>query len=263
MANATETRRTRRVGVLATFVIALAVLCSACTSDWAQWGGNGTTRQGWSDFGVGINPRNANRLQHKWSVDLGGYINASPILATGLDVNGTVTDVIYVGTERGGFYAVSGAGRVLWSRNLGSVVVPNCNDTPGAVFGVSASAAFDRQRNAVFVEGGDGQVYALNPVTGATLPGWPVRLTTIPNTEVVFGAPTLVRNHLYYVIAAHCDTIPYHGRVVDIDLNARAIAHTFYVTGSASGPYGGGIWGWGGASVDPANGDVYVATGNS
>jgi len=141
--------------------------------------------------------------------------------------------------------------------------VPNCNDTPGAVFGVSASAAFDRQRNAVFVEGGDGQVYALNPVTGATLPGWPVRLTTIPNTEVVFGAPTLVRNHLYYVIAAHCDTIPYHGRVVDIDLNARAIAHTFYVTGSASGPYGGGIWGWGGASVDPANGDVYVATGNS
>jgi putative pyrroloquinoline-quinone-binding quinoprotein/putative pyrroloquinoline-quinone binding quinoprotein len=237
-------------------------LCSACTADWAQWGGSGTTRQGWSDFGVGINPGNVNRLQHKWSVNLGGYINASPILATGVDVDGTPTDVIYVGTERGMFYAVSAAGRVLWSRNLGSIVVPDCPDTPGNVYGVSASAAYDRTRNAVYVEGGDGQVYALNPTTGATLSGWPVRITTIPNTEVVFGAPTLIGNHLYYVISAHCDTIPYHGRVVDIDITNKAVAHTWYSNGP-TGPDGGGIWGWGGASVDPANGDVYVVTSNS
>ena len=37
----------------------------------------------------------------------------------------------------------------------------------------------------------------------------------------------------------------------------------FWVTGSKTGPDGGGIWGWGGVSVDPVDGNVYVATGNA
>jgi outer membrane protein assembly factor BamB len=78
----------------------------------------------------------------------------------------------------------------------------------------------------------------------------------------VAGSPTQVGNHLYLVISSLCDLGPYHGRIVDINTATHAIAHTWYVSGSATGPQGGGIWGWGGVSVDPADGDVYAATGN-
>jgi outer membrane protein assembly factor BamB len=237
---------------------ALALLASACTIDWAEWG-RGVERQGWSSAELTVSPSNVAQLQHKWSVDLGAFINASPVHAGLIDVNGTPTDLLYVGTEHGDFFAINTAGQVVWSRNLGSQVI-DCPDTPDKVYGVSAAALFDRRRNSVYVAGGDGYVYSLDPATGATR--WRTQLTSLPASEVVFSAPTLFGNHLYFEIASHCDIAPYHGRVVDINVTTHAIAHAWYSTG-ATGPNGGGIWGWGGASVDPANGDVYVATGNA
>jgi outer membrane protein assembly factor BamB len=148
----------------------------------------------------------------------------------------------------------------VWFRNLGNQYHP-CPDTPDNTFGISASALFDRARNAVYVMGGDGSVYGLDPATGATLTGWPVQITTLPATEVIFSAPTLAGNHLYFEISSRCDLAPYHGRVVDINPDTHSIANTW----NAVPPdvSGGGIWGWGGASVDPSNGDVFVATGNT
>ena len=35
-----------------------------------------------------------------------------------------------------------------------------------------------------------------------------------------------------------------------------------FVSGSETGVDGGGIWGWGGVSIDPIDGNVYAATGN-
>jgi hypothetical protein len=251
--------RVRRPAELVLLVLS-ALMAGACQADWAQWG-HGTERQGWSGSEFQVGPANVAQLRHKWSVDLGAYVNASPVVATGVDVGGRSLDVLYLGSEHGVFFAVTTSGRILWYRGLGSQVI-DCPDTPDSRFGVSASAVYDRDRNAVYVAGGDGYVYGLDPATGATLPGWPVRLTALPATEVVFSAPTLVANHLYFEIAAHCDGPPYLGRVVDINPDAHAIAHTWYAT-TANGPDGGGIWGWGGASIDPANGDVFVATGNS
>jgi len=245
---------------LAVSCVALALLLTGCQVDWATWG-YGVKRQGYNPAETTIGPANVAQLRHLWSVNLGGYINASPIVATGINIGGTPTDVVYVGTEHGVFFAVSTAGRILWYKPMG-VIQTNCPDTPDRKFGVSASAVFDRQGNRVLVAGGDGFVYALNPATGATLAGWPVKITADPVHEVVFSAPTLFGNRLYVELASHCDATPYHGRIVSIDMTTRAKTK-FYVTGSQTGPQGGGIWGWGGASIDPANGDVFVATGNA
>jgi outer membrane protein assembly factor BamB len=83
--------------------------------------------------------------------------------------------------------------------------------------------------------------------------------------EIVEGAPNLVDNHLYVGTASYCDTGPYYGRIIDINPDTAAIAHTWYVNGGTStqGAQGGSVWGWGGVSVDPADGDVYAATGNA
>ncbi|MBV8949354.1 MAG: PQQ-binding-like beta-propeller repeat protein [Actinobacteria bacterium] len=181
-------------------------------------------------------------------------------MAEGVDVNGTATDLIYVGSEHGTFFAIKPDGTALWSRDLGSQTL-NCDDTPDHIYGVEASAVFDHGGNRVFVVGGDGQLYALDPATGATLPGWPVRFTSLPD-ESVFSAPTMFGNHIYVEVASHCDQTPYKGRIIDIDPTNHVVAHTWYSLGNPDFD-GGGVWGWGGASVDPSTGDVFAATANA
>jgi outer membrane protein assembly factor BamB len=248
----------RYVRLLTIALIALPLVLSGCTSDWATWG-NGADRRGENPSESVISPDNVPSLTQKWAVDLGGAINAAPILVHDVDVRGTPTDLLYTGTEDGTVYAVSTNGTIVWSRDVGSVLL-GCF-FPNGIHGVSASVVFDRARNRVYTVGGDGNVYALDASTGSVADGWPIRLTSAPSREMVWGAPTLVGNHLYYEVASHCDRRPYRGRIVDIDPRTHTIVHTFYV--SADGADGGGIWGWGGASVDTATGDVYIGSGNS
>ncbi|MDX6325413.1 MAG: hypothetical protein QOK15_1767, partial [Nocardioidaceae bacterium] len=91
--------RTTRMFVL---IAALALVSTACATDWSAWG-NGPERQGNNQFESLIGPNNASQLHHLWSVNLGGYINAAPIEATGMPVLGAKHDLLYVGTERGEF----------------------------------------------------------------------------------------------------------------------------------------------------------------
>src|SRR5438093_20876 len=99
--------------------------------------------------------------------------------------------------------------------------------------------------------------------TGATRAGWPLTITSDPAHEHVWSAITLAGGALYVETASYCDFTPYYGRVVKIALPTPSVVATWYVTSSpGAGPGGGGIWGWGGASVD-SSGDLYVATGNA
>jgi outer membrane protein assembly factor BamB len=113
----------------------------------------------------------------------------------------------------------------------------------------------------VYVAAADGKVHALDLATGTEAPGWPVTITTIPNVEFIQSALTLSQGRIYAEVSSHCDFGAYHGRIVAIDTAVRAITHTFNV--EPPDVLGGAIWGWGGVSVDPADGDVYAATGNA
>jgi outer membrane protein assembly factor BamB len=252
-------RRVRQRAVMV-FAVALVLVLSACTTDWATWG-NGPDRHGENRLESKIGVSNVSQLTQKWSVDLGAISNTAPIVANGLEVNGTKTDVVFVGNEHGMFFAISSAGSVLWSRDLGSQTT-GCDDTPDGTFGVTGSAVFDRPTNRVFVAGGDGYVHAFDASTGTPADGWPVQLTPNPVKEVVWGGPVINGDHLYFELASHCSGQPYHGQIVDIDPTTAVVAHRWYVTGE-NGTSGGGIWGWGGASVDTATGDLFVATGNT
>ena len=244
---------------LAVCCVALAFVLSGCQVDWATWG-YGVERQGYNPAEDTIGPSNVAQLRHLWSVDTGADVNAAPIVANDININGTPTDVVYIGNDGGAFFAISTAGRILWFRGLGSVQI-DC-PTANKLRGISAPAVFDRQGNRVLVAGGDGFVYALDPATGATLPGWPVKITADPVHEPVISAPTLFGDQFYVETASYCDATPYYGRIVSINTTTRTKTK-WYVTGSPTGPQGGGIWGWGGASIDPVQGDLFVATGNA
>jgi outer membrane protein assembly factor BamB len=161
---------------LALFAV-LAVVTTACQVDWPTWG-NGVERVGANGAESTLSPSNVNGLRELWSADLGAYANSSPVLARQIDVNGTPTDLLYVGNEHGVLFAVSTEGQYVWFRALGSRTQPQCLSTPDGVHGVAAAAVVDRSRDRVYAADGDGKVWAFNPATGATVPGWPVTIST-------------------------------------------------------------------------------------
>jgi outer membrane protein assembly factor BamB len=85
-------------------------------------------------------------------------------------------------------------------------------------------------------------------------------VTTSFATNHIYSALTLNKGVLYAATGSLCDKNTWNGRIVAIDTSAAAITATFV----PASPYNGaGIWGIGGVAIDPANDDVYLATGNT
>ena len=267
----------RRLRLLvAVLVVATAVaveLLPAAGADEIPLG----TAISWSTYGydlqrTGYNPSestigvgNAGKLHQRWAVNLGDVMIAQPVEAANVMIMGKGTkNVLYEGTEHGDFYALDRTtGQTLWHRNLGSTAT-GCYDMPDAVFGIGGAGVIDRLRpggGVVYVAGGDGSVHALNLATGAETFGWPVRNVFTPSHEHVYGGINERGGKLYVTVASYCDFAPYKGKLTEIDIATHTVQKVFYP--ATSGVDGGGIWGPGGSAIDPANGHVFVATGNA
>ncbi len=267
--------RRARIALLFAGAIATAALAAS-----AALGSSAPTEpRSWLTYGfdaerTGFNPHetvvrvdNAHHLHRLWSRRLGGVMIAQAVEAVGVKVRGAATKVVYEGTEDGDFDALRATdGHVIWHRRLGSTM-STCNFFPNGRFGVGGAGAISMQRDGtgvIYVAGGDGSVHALSLASGAERPGWPVRQVFNPAQLQVYGGLTLVEGRLYITDAGLCDIPPYHGGVAEIDVARHRVVHRFYPAGPPSQRVsGGGIWGPGGVSVDPATGDVYAATGNA
>jgi outer membrane protein assembly factor BamB len=218
-------------------------------------------RTGENPFESILTPSTVGGLHELWSFDLGAVTIMQPVMAAGVVVNGSSKDLVYMGAEHGDLYAIDVAsGTMVWHQNLGSQQT-GCGDMPDGVFGVSGSPFLDRANNRMFVVGGDGKMYALDLSTGATLSGWPVAITLDPAHEHTYGAVNVRNGIAYAEIASYCDYTPYHGKVVAVDTATHEQVGTFLPAGPRVN--GGGIWGPGGVSIDPATGHVFAATGNA
>jgi outer membrane protein assembly factor BamB len=241
-------------------VLSLATCATqAAKIDWPTFGFN-VQRTGENPFESTITPSTIPGLKQHWSFELGAVTVMQPVLAAGVIVDGLPKDLVYIGSEHGDLYALDAtSGSVVWQRNLGSQIT-GCPDMPGNTFGVSGSPFLDRTNGRMFVVGGDGNMYALDLATGVIRTGWPVPITTDPAYEHNYGGVNVFNGVAYAEIASYCDGVPYHGRVVAINVKNRT-ARTFYPAGQRVN--GGGIWGPGGVSIDPTNGHVFTATGNA
>jgi outer membrane protein assembly factor BamB len=229
-------------------------------TDWLMYGFN-LQRTGENPFESILTPSTVPGLHELWSFDLGAVTIMQPVMATGVIVDGSPKDLVYMGAEHGDLYAIDVAsGTMVWQRNLGSQHT-SCGDMPDGVFGVSGSPFLDRANNQMFVVGGDGNMYALDLSTGTTLSGWPVAITTDPAHEHTYGGINVNNGVAYAEIASYCDFRPYHGKIVAVDIATHNVRRTFFPAGPRIN--GGGIWGPGGVSIDPATGNVFTATGNA
>ncbi|HST24927.1 MAG TPA: PQQ-binding-like beta-propeller repeat protein [Gaiellaceae bacterium] len=220
-------------------------------------------RTGYNPLETTIGIGNAASLHVRWTANLGAVLIAQPVEAANVKLRGGTRNVVYEGTEHGDFYALDAAtGRTLWHRKQGSIQGSCKESTPDGVYGIGGTAMIDRQGNVVFVAAGDGSIHSLDLATGRETPGWPLTHTFQPAEEHVFGGINERNGKLYVTVASSgCDTPPFKGQIFEIDIRTRRVVHRFYP--ATPKVNGGGIWGPGGASIDPANGHVFVATGNA
>jgi outer membrane protein assembly factor BamB len=230
--------------------------------DWPTYGYD-ISRTGYNPNETMLGVSNVSSLQYIWSFDLGAVTIMQPALASGVMINGSPVDVVYMGSMHGDFYALNAdTGSVIWQTNLGSQLT-TCGDMPDDVFGVGGTPWLDRTANLLYVVGGDGKAHALNLSTGAEKSGWPVTVTSNPANEFTYGGVNVQNGMLYAEVASYCDYNSYYGRLVEINIATASVAGQWYVTGANKQVVGGGIWGPGTVAIDPTTTHLFTATGNA
>jgi outer membrane protein assembly factor BamB len=257
--------RMQRKATVAGAVLALLVVAApAPSADWPRYGGDDlVTNDVPPERAAGLSPSTAGGLTERWSADIGGRFVASPLYAANVDFGGGgVENVVYAATNSGTVSALrAGDGTVLWTRQV-SGTVQTCDQT----YGISSTPVLDRSRNRLYVAGADGLLFALDLATGATVAGWPLRVVDLTGTEYVWGGLALAGDRLYVPVASYCDKpdqngYPADGRLVAVDVDSATVAAAFDVV---PGPNDmGGIWAYGGVSIDPLTGHLWATTGNS
>ena len=202
----------------------------------------------------GLSRTSARRMQLAWHKGLDGPIVASPLYYRG---------TLIVETEGGSVYALRlSDGSTRWKRTFGVVSTAACGS-----WGFSSTGAIDPRLGVLYAIGADGYLHALSLQNGRERKGWPVAITAAhADGEYVWGGLRLLGKRLYVPVASYCD-VPgadghlANGRLVAIDVERRKTVATFDpVRGDGNL---GGIWGWGGVSVDPTGRKLFTGTGNS
>ncbi len=191
-------------------------------------------------------------------------MNTQPLYAAGVRVRvrgghgrTVLKDLVIAASDKGRVAAVDAiTGRKVWQRRFPSIHV-GCTDLP--YYGITGTPVIDRRTNSLYLVDGKGVLDHLNLSTGRTRHRR--RILTDPGFEHDWSALTLFNGHIYAELASYCDYPHYHGQIDAIGTHGGRI-NRWFVTG-LPGPNGGGIWSWGGISVDPRGGAIYTATGNS
>ncbi|MFY9578935.1 MAG: PQQ-binding-like beta-propeller repeat protein [Gaiellaceae bacterium] len=249
----------RRLRWIATAALALglaapAVAAAAENADWLSYGHDNQLTNAVSS--LDLTPTSARRLKRVWVTKLDGAIYASPLSAR---VGGR--QFIFAFTENGSVYAMlASTGRIVWQREFGTVTTLDCG-----TWGITSTGAIDSVHGVLYVVNADGVLHGLDLTSGLDVPGYPRTIVPRSDYEYVWGGLRIANDRLYVPVASYCDAGPADdfpdGRLFSIPL-ADPDALTEWQPVAGPGNLGG-VWGWGGVSVDPANGTVFTGIGNS
>jgi hypothetical protein len=230
--------------------------------DWLTYG-HDPQRSGNAAGETAITTANVGTLGLQWSAGVDGKITAQPLFVSAATVLGQTHDVIVAATASNTLYALeAGTGTPLWTRHFAS---PNgAGAIPGG-FGIAGTPVIDPTTNRIYAVTDDGLLRTVSLADGTDAAASLAVVTADTTTNFVWGGLNLVGGSLYLVTASDGnDSNPWWGRILQISLSGGApvVSGLFKVVPSVVAPNGGGgIWGYGGASVDPATGRVFVATG--
>jgi outer membrane protein assembly factor BamB len=267
----------RKVVVLAV----LAVLGGAAAA-LASTGARAPTKLGgdWMRFGydaarsssgparTGITASNLRRLRLQ-RVSLDGTVDSSPIYARGVRVAGKTRDVFVVTTTYGKTEAIDAStGRVVWR-----FTPPGYSSWAGSAQITNATPILSTDRKNVFAASPNGKLFKLRLATGTSVGGrWPVTITRDATHEKLGPPLNLSRGLLLMATGGYIgDAPPYQGHVVAVDAASGRIVNVWnslcsdrhaLIQPSTCPASDSAIWARAGVVVEPATGNLLVATGN-
>jgi len=229
----------------------------------ADWPGYlfGSDHTSYNAAATSMTPANVVGLEQSWHWAPPASPNSgtNALLATPVEVGGTV----YVGAEDGYFFAVDQATQTLkWSAFLGLDTAKGNKPCGPHGQGITGTAAVANDPNTgkptVYVNSGDGHLYALDAATGSTV--WTAVVdtpSTTANDYYSWSSPLVANGKIYVGISSDCDAPLIPGGVESFNQGTGAQTGSWVDVGA--GHVGGSIW------STPAllpNGDILVTTGN-
>jgi hypothetical protein len=232
-------------------------------------------RDGYNPNSTAISPANVAKLHLAWVTPSFDFnTGTQPILISAV---GTHKGILVYGGGTGNLYGLDAlTGKLVWRRLLGFTHFDCGGD---AQYGIGGTSVYDPATHAIYAattinttENSPARValFKINPVNGGVLAVVTVNPSNLSGElNFTHAGLTLSPNGLLYVgTSSSCDIESWRGSLSVIDVATLKVKHTFYPvykqTGETdAGPYsGGGIWGWGGPSLD-GHDDVYVGVGNA
>ncbi len=236
--------------------------------DWTRFGYDAARHDAAPSTG-GITAGNLGTLRRR-QVQLDGTVDSSPIYLAGVRIGGARHDAFFVTTTYGKTLAIDArTGAVLWR-----YVPPGFSSWAGSSQITNTTPVADPGRAFLYAASPDGRIHKLAVATGGevTSGGWPVTLTRDPTHEKLASALNLSRGLVLATTGGYIgDAPPYQGHVVSIRAaTGRTVAvwnslcsnRRSIIVPSSCGASDSAIWARAGAVVDPATGNILVATGN-
>jgi len=239
--------------------------CAGTPADWPTFGWN-PARTSAPDVPMGITAGNLHSLQRQ-QVKIDGTVDSSPIYLHGIQVKGSRHDVFFVTTTYGKTLAIDAdSGVVLWE-----FTPPGYSKLKGTYRITTATPVAGPDRKYIYAASPDGMIRRLSVADGKV--EWRTAITKLPRREKIASSLNYADGHVIAVTGGYIgDAPPYQGHVAILDPKTGALLHVWNSLCSSRhelmDPHtckqsDSAIWGRAGAVIDPATGDIFVATGNA
>jgi polyvinyl alcohol dehydrogenase (cytochrome) len=210
-------------------------------ADWPLYGADlaGTRVAGSS----AITAANVATLRQAWTLDVGGAVSGTPVIAGG---------VVYLGSYSGTLYAIDlVSGTTAWAYDTGAAVrEPNL----GVDLGILGSAAV--ADGTVFVGDATATVHALDAASGSLR--WKTKIDKQTNASI-WSSPVVAGDAVYVGVASVAKETGFRGNVVALDAaKGRQRWKTYSVPEGADG---GGVFAV--PAIDLDRGLLYAGTQNA
>jgi outer membrane protein assembly factor BamB len=237
---------------------------AAPAQNWPMFGGDPQSSSANAEP-TGITAANVGHLRLR-RVALDGLVDASAIYLHGASIRGARHDAIFVTSSYGKTLALDAdSGDVLWK-----YVPASYASLAGTRQFTNSTPVADPDARSIYASSPDGYIEKLAVSDGRVL--WRTAITVLPLREKMASPLKLFQGHVIAVTGGYIgDQPPYQGHVALLDAasgrilqvwNSLCSNRTGVLQPSSCAQTLSAIWGRAGAVLDPADGRIFIATGN-
>jgi outer membrane protein assembly factor BamB len=231
---------------------------------WPMFGGNVESTSA-NPSPTGITAANVAQLVRR-QIKLDGTVDASAIYLHGVTFHGALHDAIFVTTTYGKTLALDAtSGGVMWE-----YTPPGYQALAGTRQITNSTPVADPDRQSIYAASPDGYIQKLAVNDGQPL--WRTAITKLPQREKIASPLKIFQGRVIAVTAGYIgDRSPYQGHVAILEGNTGGLRQVWnslcsnrpgLIAPESCPQTQSAIWGRAGAVIDPATGDIFVATGN-